>query len=60
MTLVDRFICRREGHLPCTTLTKTSGITVYSYITSCQRCGKVFEQAVDTDEDAQATIGTVS
>ena len=42
MSLVDRFICRREGHKPAATLTNTSGVTITSYITNCQRCGKVF------------------
>lgn len=43
MTLVDRFVCRREGHVPAVKLTATSWFKPDSYITSCVRCGKAFE-----------------
>lgn len=43
MSVVDRFICRREGHKPTVQLIGNSGLNVKSYITSCQRCGKHFE-----------------
>ena len=58
MNLVDRFICRREGHVPSVVLTQTSGITIRSYTTSCLRCGKLYEveQAATNDgEDQSAT-----
>jgi len=58
MSLVDRFICRREGHIPSFTVTKVSGVTVTSYVTSCLRCGKLYEveQAATNDgEDQSAT-----
>jgi len=37
------FACRAEGHTPTIELVKTSGVEVASYITTCQRCGKVYE-----------------
>ena len=63
MSLVDSFICRREGHIPSVTLTNTKGITVTSYLTSCLRCRKwyVVKQAATNDgEDEPPTIGKVS
>ena len=50
VTLVDRFICRREGHKPAAVITLHTGITLPStYITSCRRCGKVYEARVLPD-----------
>lgn len=49
MTLVDRFICRREGHKPSVTLTRTSGLTITSYISTCLRCGKPITMPVPPD-----------
>jgi hypothetical protein len=40
----DRFVCRREGHVPLLRVTRHNvagaGAT---YITPCQRCGKLYE-----------------
>lgn len=44
--LVDRFVCRREGHKPCVTIGKVSGVTIESYYTTCLRCGKLVEVKV--------------
>lgn len=44
--LLDRFVCRREGHVPTVTLTRITGVAVGSYFTTCRRCGRVFEQRV--------------
>jgi hypothetical protein len=43
--LVDRFICRREGHVPMGTISVAPGLEKYitSYITTCRRCGKQYE-----------------
>lgn len=58
---VDRFICRREGHDPVWRITAhNTGMT--SYFTTCNRCGKWFEQdvppvseqAVQEGEDTEA------
>lgn len=46
MSLVDRFICRREGHIPAVQLAGWSGLQPQSYITRCRRCGKVYEVEV--------------
>ena len=43
MSLVDRFVCRREGHKPTVTITHTTGVTVEKYASTCRRCGKVVE-----------------
>jgi hypothetical protein len=40
--LIDRCVCRREGHQPAMTITSTTGLTITSYITTCRRCGKIY------------------
>ncbi len=40
---VDRFICRREGHVPSVTIKLASTIEVTSLVCTCVRCGKTFE-----------------
>ena len=50
MTLVDRFACRREGHLPQLTLTKANGVTG-PIITKCQRCGKFIEVEIPKEAE---------
>ncbi len=44
----DRFICRREGHIPAIKITFQNATTEKgaTYITSCARCGKVYEEAM--------------
>jgi len=41
----DRFVCRREGHVPVLRITRQNATTQQgaTYITSCQRCGKLAE-----------------
>jgi len=39
--LVDRFICRREGHIPTFTITSASGVFEVGFVCPCRRCGKV-------------------
>lgn len=46
-TVVDWFVCRREGHRPAVTITKVSGIRITSYVTTCLRCGKHIEIEVE-------------
>lgn len=46
-SLVDRFICRREGHKPNVTLPRVPGVT--GYRTTCRRCG----QRIDVAKDGQ-------
>jgi hypothetical protein len=48
--MVDRFICRREGHKPSTMITfdPLSTLTPTSYFTTCLRCGEWFEIDVST------------
>ena len=41
MTLVDRFICRREGHVSAMTLKKNPYLV--SARARCTRCGEWFE-----------------
>jgi len=45
--VIDRFICRREGHKPSVTITKITGLVEGAerlpYFTTCQRCGKWYE-----------------
>ena len=46
MSLIDRFICRREGHKPTVTITKVTGVIderPFKYFTTCRRCGKWYE-----------------
>ena len=50
MTLVDRFICRREGHVPMLRVTSANPPLTY-YISPCARCGKLIE--VRPDEDGE-------
>jgi hypothetical protein len=54
VTVIDRFICRREGHEPAVRLTNIAPSwahsVVVSYVTTCRRCGKPVE--------VQATGGT--
>jgi hypothetical protein len=38
--LVDRFVCRRQGHVSALTFTKISGITPATILTRCSRCDK--------------------
>lgn len=53
MKLLDRFICRREGHIP--SMRFTSGQrTRLSWITTCQRCGKAVELGPDGTETRSA------
>jgi hypothetical protein len=42
----DRFICRRDGHIPAIRITRqnTTFEKGATYITSCIRCGKVYEE----------------
>lgn len=46
---VDRFRCRREGHVPSIRVTRQNAVTdkPFKYLTSCQRCGKVYEETMD-------------
>lgn len=55
VTLIDRFICLREGHKPMVTVTYTPGyvIAIPSYITTCQRCGKAFEVSASLPSPGQ-------
>jgi hypothetical protein len=41
-SVYDRFICRREGHIPSVTI-KNATVPISNYITTCVRCGKVYE-----------------
>lgn len=43
MTLVDRFICRREGHVPTVQLQPTTALVIKKYVTTCRRCRKLVE-----------------
>lgn len=44
MSLVDRLVCAREGHVPSVTFGKLpDGLKVTSVITKCVRCGKHYE-----------------
>jgi hypothetical protein len=47
MSMIDRFICRREGHDPTVRVTNLAPSWAYSvvtsYITTCRRCGKAIE-----------------
>ena len=45
----DRFVCRREGHIPAIRVTRQTVSTdkPFKYLTSCQRCGKVYEETMD-------------
>lgn len=54
MTLLDRFVCRREGHKPALKLRATSGLTVRSYFATCIRCGKVVEVTETPDNPTGA------
>jgi hypothetical protein len=67
LSIVDRFVCRREGHIPALEFKQPpQGITVTSYVTSCRRCGKVYEivpehAAADRSSEAMSpTEGTGS
>lgn len=51
MTIVDRFICRREGHQPSGIITGTAAAYVTSYIVACKRCGKLVEFKPDGTEN---------
>lgn len=57
MSLVDRFICRREGHVPSLEVKGTSGITVTSWVTYCLRCGQVFEATQAAQATGEAAEG---
>ncbi len=48
VSLVDRFICRREGHQPSVRITRQSGVNVISSYCTCLRCGKWLEVKGDT------------
>jgi hypothetical protein len=56
VTIVDRFICRREGHKPSVVIRESSGLYWTSYITTCLRCGKAYEvtQAAPKGEAPEA------
>jgi hypothetical protein len=55
MSMIDRFICRREGHKPSVTITHVSDIT-HQFLTTCQRCGRWFDpNAEQTLEDPSTT-----
>lgn len=47
----DRFVCRREGHLPQVTITKANGVEGH-VITKCQRCGKFIEVPIQPEATA--------
>lgn len=44
-SLLDRFVCRREGHRPTVYNLKAAGmVTPKTYLTTCKRCGKTYEE----------------
>ena len=43
MKLAARFQCHRKGHKPSFTIRCSVPSILKTYITSCQRCGKVYE-----------------
>lgn len=49
-SLVDRFICRREGHKPSAAIGGTAAAYVTSFISPCVRCGKLAEFLPDGTE----------
>ena len=42
--LVDRFQCLRHGHKPLFVIRCSVPSILKTYVTSCQRCGKVYEE----------------
>jgi hypothetical protein len=57
--MIDRFICRREGHKSSMTVRSSWGISSLQLLTTCQRCGKWFEASYErrgrNPEDTQTT-----
>lgn len=41
--LVDRFVCRREGHIPSLTITSVGGTSITGFVCTCVRCGRLVE-----------------
>jgi hypothetical protein len=45
--MIDRFICRREGHKSSMTVRSSWDISSLQLLTTCQRCGKWFETSYE-------------
>lgn len=52
-SLVDRFICRREGHKPTSTIIAGQQF-IGCYVTTCIRCGKAYEVEVNRLSEGRA------
>ena len=59
MSLVDRFICRREGHKPSVVI-DTGKEFVTSFVAPCLRCGKQIEWKSSGTPLAASSTGTAA